>query len=184
MIPPVSVCHQDAQAAERIGQHVVEGRGHERTDGRGRGVKNRDVVLVNDLPKAARRGVRGHALKQQRGAATQQRAVEQIRVPCDPANIGGAPVNVVFLNLKHVLERVLGPHHVAGLGVHHAFGLAGAAAGVEDKQRVLSRHFHGRAGFGHVPHFIVKPDVAVFFHLHGPAGMLHHQHAAHAGAGE
>nr|GFD47586.1 hypothetical protein [Tanacetum cinerariifolium] len=62
---------QHPQAAERVGQHVVNRMRHERADGRGRGVENGDVVLVNDLPKPARRRVRGHTLEHERGTAAQ-----------------------------------------------------------------------------------------------------------------
>ena len=50
-----------------------------------------DLMLVDNLPAAAAIGVGWHALKDQRGCAVGERAVNDVGVARDPADIGGTP---------------------------------------------------------------------------------------------
>ena len=55
------------------------------------------LVIVNNAPEAAVVGVGRHALEDNLGGAVEHRAVGDIRVAGDPAAIGGAEEDVVFL---------------------------------------------------------------------------------------
>ena len=112
---------------------------HERADRRGRGVEDRDLVLLDDLPPAALvRGV-GRALVHHLGRAVGERAVDDVGVAGDPADVGGAPVDV-GLRVHVVDDRVGvgGLGQVAAGGVEDALRLPGRAGRVEDEQRVLA----------------------------------------------
>ena len=94
---------------------------HERADRGGRGVEDAHPVLLDDLPPAA--GVRGvgGALVEHLGRAVGERAVDHVAVAGDPADVGGAPVDVgLGVQVEDVLvgERDLG--EVAAAGVQDA----------------------------------------------------------------
>ena len=70
--------------------------------------------------------------------AVQQRAVGDVRVAGDPANVGRAPVDVLRVEVERVPERGGHVQQVAGGGVQHTLRLArGAAVGrAESGERV------------------------------------------------
>src|SRR5690606_22285573 len=121
-----------AHRAEHAQGGEVELRGdllaplHAGADGRGRGVDDGDAVHLDDLPPAAAvRGVRG-ALVGHLGGAVEQRAVDDVRVAGDPADVGGAPVDVrVRLEVERVLVRERRLREVAAGGVQDALRLPG-----------------------------------------------------------
>src|SRR3989344_495231 len=76
---------------------------HQRTQGGGRGIEDVHLVFVDHLPEARGARVVGHAFEDQAGSAVGQRAVDDIAVPGDPADVGGAPVDVAFVVAEHVL---------------------------------------------------------------------------------
>ncbi len=94
--------------------------------------------FCDDLPPAALvRGVRG-ALVDHLGRAVGQRAVDDVAVPGDPADVGGAPEHVgLRLEVEDVEVGERGLGEVAAGGVEDALRLPGGARGVEDEQRVL-----------------------------------------------
>src|SRR5690606_15299115 len=121
----------------------------------------------------------GHALEHQAGAAVGQRSVHDVAVAGDPAHVGGAPVDVVVADVEHHLVGVGGVEQVATGGVQHALGLAGAAGGVEDEQRILGVHALGLALGRLAVHDGVVPAVAWHLHVDRAAGVAHHQHGLH-----
>src|SRR5699024_2820003 len=118
---------------------------HEGADGGGRGVEDRDVVLVHDLPHAALMGgVRG-ALVDHLGGPVDQRPVGDVTVPGDPADIGGAPVHIgLRLQVEDVVVGERRLSQVTTGGVQDALGAAGGAGGVEDEEGVLGPDRHRR----------------------------------------
>ena len=72
-------------------------------DRRRRGVKDVDVEPLGNAPRAP--GVRtgGSAFIHDRGGGQRQGAVDDIRVPRDPANVGHAPVDILGMNVLHIL---------------------------------------------------------------------------------
>ena len=139
---------------------VVVAGAHQRADGGGRRVEDVDVPLVDHVPEARRRRIVRHALEHQRGGAVGERAVQDVAVARHPADVGRAPVDVAVVVVEHVLVRHRGEDEIAARGVQHALRLAGRARGVEDEQRVLRAHLHGRAVGVDLDQLLVQPDVA------------------------
>src|SRR5699024_8397601 len=135
---------------------------HERPDERGRGVVDAHAVLLDDLEVAVLvRGV-GGALVDHAGGAVGERAVHAIGVAGDPADVGGAPVDVLAgLVVEHDVVRVGRLREVAARGVDDALGLAGGAGGVEDEQGVLGVERLRCVVGGLLGDDLVPPDVAV-----------------------
>ena len=121
------------------------------------------------------------ALVDDLGYAVGQWAVHDVRVPGDPADVGGAPVHVgLGFDVEHVVMRVRGLGQVPAGGVHDALGLAGRAGRVEQKQRMLGverlRCVLDRGGLDGV----VPPQIATLRPRHVDAGAPHHQDVLHA----
>ena len=149
---------------------------HAGPDGGRRGVEDRHAVPLDDLPPDVLvRVVRG-ALEHHRGGAVGQRAVDDVGVPGDPADVGRAP--------EHVVLRVQVEDHrggggdrgqVAAGGVQDSLGLGGGAGGVEQEQRVLGLHRLGRADRVGAGDQVVEPHVASGpHHAVGAGGPDHH----------
>nr|GBO98261.1 hypothetical protein RVX_3300 [Nitratidesulfovibrio sp. HK-II] len=175
---------KNAQRGQVVLLRPVRAFAHQGADDRGRGVEDVDPELFHDVPEPVRPRPRGHALEHQRGAAKGQRAVHDVAVPGDPADVGGAPVHVVVMQVEHPLGGVGRVGKVAAGGVHHALGLAGGTAGVQDEQHVLAVHLGARAGGikGAVGHHLVPPQVAAFAHGAARVRAVDHHHLFHAGA--
>src|SRR5690242_6629721 len=78
---------------------------HEGTDGRGRGVENGDAVALAKLPEAVLLRPVGGSLIHDDGRAVGERAIDDVRMPGDPADVGGAPENVVVFQVENLLRR-------------------------------------------------------------------------------
>src|SRR5262249_48847228 len=135
------------------------------------------TVLVDDAPEAVGLGPVGRPFVHERRAAVGEDAVHHVAVPGDPTDVGGAEVGVVVLQVEHPLAGDVGVHHVAAGGVHHALGLSGRAAGVEDEQRMLGIERGALAGIAGFVHELVPPQIAAVVHRYGLAGAAHHHHA-------
>ncbi|MNM95739.1 hypothetical protein D3C81_1081960 [compost metagenome] len=149
---------------------------HQGAQGGGGGIENVYLVFVDHLPEARGVGVVGHAFEHQGDRAIGQRPVNDIAVPGHPADIGGAPEHFAFTVIEYGLESQGGLQQVAGGGVQHAFGFAGAAGGVEDEQRVFGVHRLGRAVIADLFDRFVVPEVAAFTPGDLAAGALDHHH--------
>ena len=120
--------------------------------GGGRGEEGNGAVLADHAPERA--GVRGAdrlALVEDRGAALQQRPVDDVGVAHRPADVGGGPPHLAGANPVDVLHRPFERHRVAAVVVHDALGDAGGARRIEDIERVGGgdRHALGGRGTGH-----------------------------------
>ena len=115
-----------------------------------------------------------HAFEHQGGGAVAERPVDDVAVAGDPADVGGAPIDVAVVIVEDVLVRHRHIDQIAGGGVQHAFRPSGRARGVEDEQRILRVHLRARAF--RRDHFggLVVPNVAHRIHVDGCAGALHH----------
>ncbi len=113
---------------------------HERADRGGGGVQDRDLVALDDVPPAILLGGVGRSLVHDLGHAVGERAVDDVRVAGDPADVSSAPVHVsIGFQIEHVAMRVRDLGEVATTGVQDALGLTRGARGVEDEERVLGR---------------------------------------------
>ena len=156
---------EDAQARQIVLLRLLVAPLHHRADRRRGGVEDRHPVLLDDRPEAVvAREVRDALVHHHRGPVG-QRAVDDVAVPGDPADVGGAPVHVgVRMEVEHVLvgERDLG--QVAARRVHDALRLAGGARRVEQVQQVLGvERLRSTVGVGS-RHQLVVPVVATLDH--------------------
>src|SRR5690606_34963361 len=93
---------------------------------------------LDDLPEPAPVRRVGGAFVHDLGGAVGHGAVDDVGVAGDPADVGGAPVDVgLGLEVEDRVVGVGGLREVAAGGVEDALGPAGGAGGVEDEQRVL-----------------------------------------------
>src|SRR3984885_1947955 len=114
----------------------------EHPDGGGGSVEDVHAELRGDPPRAGGvRVVRGALVENARGTEG-ERAVDDIGVAGDPADVRHAPVGVVRVDVLVVLRRAGHVGEVAADGVLAALGTPGGAGGVHQEQRVrrLQRH--------------------------------------------
>ncbi len=146
---------------------------------RRRRIKDADVVLLDYSPEAiVLRKIRRAFVHHDR-RARRERSVHRVAMTGHPADIRGAPVDVVFLQIEHPLHRHQRVCKVAADRVYDAFRFAGGARGVERVQRMLRIEFGGRAIFRLRRHDFVPPDVAALAHLDLVADALEHQYFSH-----
>ncbi|CRM84977.1 hypothetical protein [Pseudomonas sp. 22 E 5] len=131
-------------------------------------------MLVDDLAHPRDIRVVRHAFEQQRGRAIGQRAVDNIGVAGDPADVGGAPVDFAWAVVEHAFVGQGCVQQVAAGGVLHAFRLAGGARGVKDEQRFFGAHLFRRAHSARHFHQVFVPDVAMLVPLDVAIGTLAH----------
>ena len=110
----------------------------------GGGVEDVHPEPLGDPPGAAGVRVVRRALVDHAGGAERERAVDDVGVAGDPADVGHAPVRVVRVDVLVVLGRAGHVGQVPAGGVLAALGSAGGAAGVHQEQRRLGRHGHRR----------------------------------------
>ena len=96
-------CAEQAQACEFVRSDPIHAPGHEGADGGGGAVKNCDFVAVNNFPEAIFLGEVGRAFVHHDARAIRERAVDDVAVAGDPADVGGAPVDVVFVQIENQL---------------------------------------------------------------------------------
>ena len=167
---------QQAQGFARRRLHRPVALAHQGPQGRGGGVEDLDLMLVDHLPEAAVVRIVGHALEHQGGRAIGQRAIDAIAVAGDPADIGGAPEDLARPVVEHQLMGPGHPEQIAPRGVQHPLGLTRRARGVEDEQRVLGLHgLAGAVGADAVPGLIVA-DIAALDHRDVGPGVGDDQH--------
>ena len=129
---------------------------------------------LDDVPEAIGRRVRRCALVHERGRAVRQDPVHDVGVTGDPADVGGAPVRVVLLQVE---DRMGGGGHVGEVAagrVEDALGLSRRAAGVEHEERVLGVELGGLADGARVQDQLVPPVVPPVCHLGRLARAAHH----------
>ncbi len=151
---------EQAQRREVVLRRPLRAPLHEGADRRRRRVEDRDAVALDDVPEAAARGRVGRALVHQARRAVGERAVDDVGVPGDPADVGRAPVHVLVLEVEDPLRRRVRADEVAARRVEDALRLSGRAGGVQDVERVLRVHLLRRAADRGVLHQVVPPAVA------------------------
>ena len=132
-------------------------------------------MLINHLPEAAGIRVSWDAFKHGGDGAIGQRAIDDVAVPGDPADIGRTPVAVSIMVVEDILMGERGVHDVPTRGVQYALGPAGRSRGVENEQRIFrihdGRRAVGRRGF----HGLVIPTITCV-PLNVAAGSAHDQY--------
>ncbi len=137
-------------------------------------------MAVDDVPEAVRLGMVGCAFIHHDRGAVREGAVNHVAVAGDPADVGGAKIDVGLLEVEDVFRRDRGAQQVAGRRVQHALRFAGGAAGVEDKERVFAVEALRLVRARRTGNKVVIPAIAALDHRHRRAGALQHDHMLHA----
>ena len=93
---------EEAEGGEGVVLEVLVTPLDEGADGGGSGVEDGDLVVVDELPEAVVGGEVGGALVHEDGGSALEGAVDDVGVACDPADVGGAPVDVFFADVEDV----------------------------------------------------------------------------------
>ncbi|KAF5036627.1 hypothetical protein DSECCO2_573070 [anaerobic digester metagenome] len=136
---------EHAQRREIVLRRPLVTVAHEHPDGGRGGVEDRHPEVLDQPPVGAGVRVVRRPLGDDDGRADGERAVDDITVAGDPAGVGGAPEDVVLLDVEDALRRVVGPDHVASARVHDPLRRPGRAARIEDEERVFRVHHLRRA---------------------------------------
>ena len=123
--------------------------------------------------------VRG-ALVHENGRSRPQGPVDNVAVAGHPADVRGAEIDVVVLEVEDVLHRQDDPEEVARAGMQDPLGLSGRAAGVEDVKGMLARECLRPVPGGLAADGVVPPYVAALGHRDVLAGSLQDDHALDA----
>ena len=136
---------QKSQLREIVLLGMLRAPFHEGANRRGRRVEDRDAVLLAELPEAILRGPVRRALVHQARRAVRERTVHDVRVSRHPAHVGGAPVDVVLLQIEDRFRRERALREIAAGGVHDALRLSRGARRVQREENVLGVHRGRRA---------------------------------------
>ncbi len=137
-------------------------------------------MLVDDPGDAGDVRIVRHAFVHQGRRTVGQWAVDQIAMTGNPADVGGAPVDIARAVVEDPFVGQRGVQQVAAAGVQHALGFPGGARGVENEQRLLGAHFLRRADLAGNPHQVVVGDVPVRVPADVRSGAAHHDDLLHA----
>ena len=97
-------------------------------------------MLIHHVPEPRRIRIGRHAFKHHRCRAIDKRAIDYICVPCHPANIGPAPIDIILFQIENIFMGHRSPNQIAARGVQHAFGFARRARGIKNKERIFRAH--------------------------------------------
>ncbi len=129
----------DAQARHIVLLHIgqILRVGHDAFEEGDAGLEDLHAVALDDAGEAAGAGEDRRALDQDAGAAAGERGAEHVALPGDPAGVGHHEDHVAGLSVEAHLHGMGEAGGVAAVNMDYALGLAGAARGVDDKQREL-----------------------------------------------
>src|SRR4030095_15501190 len=108
---------QKAQRGEIAAVRILLAPAHEGADRGGSGVADRDAVTLDDAPEAVLVGEVGRAFVHHGGGAVGEGAVYHVGMPGDPADVGGARVDVRVLEVEHPVGGRENAGQVAAGGV-------------------------------------------------------------------
>src|SRR5436305_426376 len=107
-------------------------------DGHGRGVEAVDPVIFNELPNPVRLRPVRCAFIHERSGAIRQRAVDDIAMSGYPADISGAPVNVLFPQVEDIFGCRINPNQVTPGRMQNALRFSSRSTGVKNVERMLA----------------------------------------------
>ena len=139
---------------------------HQEANGGRCRVKNRDTIALDQIPPTAWRWVVRFPFGGENRRAVQQRTIDDVTVPGDPAGIGDAEVDIVVFQVKDVLRGDICAHHVTAMDVEDAFRFSCRAGRVEDIEWCF-----GIQGFGFTDgRFVLQPLFPIDFFGSGQRG--------------
>mmetsp|Transcript_45065 Transcript_45065/g.113504 ORF Transcript_45065/g.113504 Transcript_45065/m.113504 type:complete len:375 (+) Transcript_45065:991-2115(+) len=101
-------------------------------------------MAFHHVPVATGIRVDGDALEHEGGGTVAERAVHDVRVASDPADVGHARVHVTFLVVEHILVSHRRIQEVAGRGVQQTFRCTSRARSVKNEERIFCFHLDRR----------------------------------------
>ena len=170
---------EQAERREIVLRDMARPFAHQGADRGGGGVEDVDPMLLAHRPEPVVIGVIRHPFEHQRGRPVQERTVNDIAVPGDPADIGGAPIDLARPVIEDVAESRLGPDGITAGRVQHPLWLAGGTAGIKDEERVFGVHRLAGTAVGNALRQFVIPVIAPLAHRDIAAGMAQHQNRLH-----
>src|SRR5579864_4102788 len=102
----------------------------------------------------------GRALVHEASGAVLQRPVDDVAVAGNPADVGGAPVNVFVFQVEDPFCGEISADRISSSRVDYAFGFSSRAGSVEDIKWMLGVERLGRANVGGFRHQLVPPVIA------------------------
>src|SRR5216683_41142 len=138
-------------------------------NGGGGSVENVDVEAFGDAPGAAGVGELRDAFVKHAGGGQRERAVDDVGMAGDPADVGHAPVDIFGMNVLVILGGAGDVSEIAAGAMLAAFGLAGGAAGVHEEERSFGVLRDGLDGLAAIV-FKDFVDEEVAAHDHGRVG--------------
>src|SRR5580693_2048038 len=100
-------------------------------------MENVDVEAFGDAPGAANVRELRNTFVEHAGGGECERAVNDVRVAGDPADVGHAPINVFGMNVLVILGGAGDVSEIAASAVLATLWLASGAAGVHEEKRGL-----------------------------------------------
>src|SRR5208283_1864681 len=140
-----------------------------------RGVEDIDAVFRDNRPEAVFLRKVGRTLIHEDGRACRQRPVDGVAVTRDPADIGGAPENILVLEVEYPLHRHQGMREIAAGRMNDTLRFAGGAGGVEGEKGMLGVERLGGTIRALPRDDFIPPDVAPMAHLDLLAGAVQDQ---------
>jgi hypothetical protein len=122
--------------------------------------------MVNHAPQAVGLWkIRSAFVHEGRGAVLQG-SINDIAMTGDPADVGGAPVHVLFLEVKDQFRRDVSTHGIPAGGVQDALRFARRAGRIQKEERVLGIERLCRALIRCLQHQFMPPMIAAGGHSH------------------
>ena len=137
---------------------------HEGADRRWRAVQNVHLQLLDDLPPAIPCWRVWRPFVHHLCCAVRERAVDDVGVPGDPANIRRAPVDIVGLDVEDGAMRERCAEQISSTRVHDPLRLRRGAARVEQEEELFGGHRIGGAVGRLRRDEILPPVVAASLH--------------------
>ena len=122
-------------------------------------------MFFNDFPESAEvRGVGGTFVHEE-GGAIGERAVDDVAMAGDPADVGGAPIDVFIAEVENVFRGGVGAGQVTAAGVEDPFRFSGGSGRVKDEERMFGIESRCGRGTGLAGDGFMPPDVAADGHV-------------------
>src|SRR6478735_6676634 len=82
----------------------------------------------------------------------------------NPSNISHTSINIIFVNIKDILDGSSSAQKVTTSGVNDTLGSTSRARGVEQEEGILSTHLFIGTDRASLLHFLVPPEITVLHH--------------------
>src|SRR6266536_2469302 len=125
------------------------------------------------------------ALERERGAARQQRRVDDVAVADDPADVGGGPPDVALVQAEAPAPHRVDVHLVPAVDVHRELRLRRGARGGEDERRLVRLHLHPVAALARGARQELWPfEISAVLHRRGNGAALEDDRMLHPARAE